>query len=515
MDDGIASGRTIELKGSYTVSGPISQRAVRRSGHLHIHCLGDVEIRVTPGAQPFSVLLACHTATPNHSSISGGRLLIDLAGRCASGLLLRHDGVDGGTVRWGPVEVRQAMNHDADDVNENQAILIHGRYQQVELVATRVSGVDRSNATAGACKGISVSGIVGQVTLRNPVVEHVRCGRASADADGISVFAQPSPAGPYAWRRGRVQILEPVVRDCQGRSIKIQVSDALIDRPWIQRQAIVTIGVPDIDFQIGNGELRDARFDYRRRPDGSSPLHAAFYPISVQQQCTDRPMLARISGGVLRSELPLPRLVYLTVGAAAMDGSTVLEGFRCEPAQPGGPVLAFRRAVLEFSGAQAGRSAGLTDVVVRGVQVALAQAPLLGYTEADEAAGQRVAFQLVDNQNLAAGQGSAPLVGPVSGGPMPRWRRLELHGNRGLADLQSRLRLALDSVVAGSSLRVDLATCRLDPPPPDLPDRGIARLQVWAANSGLPGRWVSVELVGAADHYRARRDALGRWTVDS
>lgn len=433
VDDGIASGRSIELSGSYTVSGPISQRAVRAEGHLHIRCLGDVEIRVAAASRPFSVLLACHTATPNHSSITGGRLLIDLAGRCASGLLLRHDGGDGGTVQWGPVEVRRAMNHDADDVNENQAILIHGRYQQVDLLATHVSGVDRLNAAAGACKGISVSDIVGQVTLRNPFVEQVRCGRASADADGISVFTLASPAGPYAWRRGRVQILDPVVRDCQGRSIKIQASDALIDRPWIQRRVVATIGVPDIDFQIGNGELRDARFDYRRRPDGSNPLHPAFYPISLQQQCTDRTMLARISGGVLRSELPLPRLVFLTVGAAALDGTTVLEGFRCEAAQPGGPVPGFSRAVFEFSGAQAGRSVGMTDIVVRGVQAAMAQAPLLGYTEAGQAAGQRVSLELVDNRNLAPGQGSGPLLAPLSGGAMPAWRRLVLRGNQGLA----------------------------------------------------------------------------------
>lgn len=426
---GIGAGQPIALRGSYTVSGSLSPPAVRSRGALHIYCEGDVLIRVAPDAAPFPVLLTCHTAQPADSTITGGRLTIDLAGRCASGLVLRHDGDDGGSVRWGPVSVRDALNHDRNDINENQGLLIHGRYRDVDLQSPEVVGVNRSNGRGGACKGISISGVVGLVTLRSPVAAQVRCGPGSADADGISVFTALSAAGPYAWRRGQVRIFDASVRDCQGRSIKIQASDARIDRPAISRREVATLDVPDIDFQIGNGDLREPQFDYRRRADGSSALHPAFYPVSMQQQCTDRPMAARITGGVLRTEIALPRLLYITVGAAARDGITEVDGLRCNPGASGEAPPGFRRAFVEFSGGQVGASAGRTAIAVRRVQVALRQAPLIGYTEASSAAAAQVAVALRDNSNLLPT--TAPLLAPVSGPPMPGWRRLDTQGNRG------------------------------------------------------------------------------------
>ena len=66
---------------------------------------------------------------------------------------------------------------------------------------------------------------------------------------------------------------------------------------------------------------------------------------------------------------------------------------------------------------------------MRRVQVALRQAPLIGYTEASSAAAAQVAVALTDNSNLLPT--SAPLLAPVSGPLMPGWRRLDIQGNRG------------------------------------------------------------------------------------
>lgn len=423
FDNCIASGRTAVLAGRYRVSGPIATVGRRATGALHIRCIGDVLIEVQTDAPPFKVLLACHTEQACASSIVGGRLTLALSGRCASGLLLRHDGVDGGTVHWGPVTVRDAVNLAADDRNENQGLMIHGRFRQVDLQAPRVEGVDRRNARGGACKGISISEVAGPVTLQSPYVERVRCGSGDADADGISVFTRLSPDGVYAWRDGEVQILQPVLRDCQGRSLKLQASEVLIDRPRIYRREMATISVPDIDFQVGNGLLRDPLFDYRLRADGGNALHPGLYPISLQQQCTDRPMLAQVVGGLLRSDMVLPRLAMVTIGERAQDNVTVLQGLHAVSSGPASAGL-FARAVVEFSGAQAARAPGDSTLVVKQLRVPAGRAPWLGYTEASEAAGRRVAAIVSDNDNTAPQGARAPATAPLSGPAMPRWRFL-------------------------------------------------------------------------------------------
>ncbi len=423
FDACIASGRTAVLAGRYRVSGPIATAGRRAAGALHIRCIGDVSIEVQADAAPFAVLLACHTERACSSSIVGGRLTLDLAGRCASGLLLRHDGDDGGTVHWGPVTVRDAVNLAQDDRNENQGLMVHGRFRQVDLLAPRVEGVDRRNARGGACKGISISEVAGPVTLQSPYVERVRCGGADVDADGISVFTRMSAGGVYAWRDGEVQILQPVLRDCQGRSLKLQASEVLIDRPRIYRREVATISVPDIDFQLGNGLLRDPLFDYRLRADGSNALHPGLYPISLQQQCTDRPMLAQVLGGVLRSDVALPRLALVTIGSLAQDSVTVLDGLQALAMRSMADGL-FTRAAVEFSGAQAARAPGDTTLVLRQLRAPLGRAPWLGYTEASNAAGRRLAAVVTDNENTAPRGGSSPAAAPVSGPSMPRWRAL-------------------------------------------------------------------------------------------
>jgi hypothetical protein len=511
FDACLPTGRTAVLSGIYNVSGPITG-ASWPVAHLHIRCAGDVVIRVAHSAAPFHTLLACRSAAPNGSSITGGRLTLELARRCANGLMLRHDGAEGGTVQWGPVTVRDALNLDPSDVNENQAILVHGRYQHISLFDTRVSGVDRVNASAGACKGISISNAAGQVTLHAPYVELVRCGGAQADADGISVFAQPSPTGVYAFRSADVQILQPVVRDCQGRSIKLQASESLIDRPRIYRRAVATIGTADIDFQVGNGLLRDASFDYRRMDGGANPLHEAFYPISVQQQSPDRPMHARIVGGVLRAQMPLPRLVYVTVGDAARDSVTTVEGFElmADEALASGH---FTRAAIEFSAAQAARAAGSTTLCVRALRGRMSGAPLLGYTDVASAHGASLQVELVGNTNTgAAASAACELVGPVSGPRMPRWRSFVVRDNVGISDLQSGLMFDVDTLAAGTAFHCDLSSCRIGNGPPGLPATGIALVQVVGQGVAPLGRAVRIS-VGGPSFYAAERDVTGQWRL--
>jgi hypothetical protein len=414
--------------GRYRVSGPLANPASLPAGALHIQCQGDVQIELDPATAPFATLLSCHTAAANSSSINAapgtaGRLNLLLNGRCANGIYLRHGGGDGGQVQWARMRVSGAYNHDATSTAENQALLVFGRYTRVQCSQIEVDGVDRANAQRGACKGLSISEINGPVDIEDLRVRRVLCTGGTADADGLSVFGH-APNGVYASRGGVVRVRRLWVEDCQGRSVKMQTQDVLLQDVTIRRQHVVSINTADIDFQVGGGQVQGLLLEYRRH-EGVSPLGAGFYPVSFQQQCTDAPNRALLSGVRLSTEVPVPRLVYLTVGARAMDGELRVQDVDLQPlgTLPGPLVL---RAVVELNAAQVAASAGLTHVQVQGLRGALGRSPVVGYTNSPDVAAPRLSVHVSGVRNHGE---AAPALGSVSGRSITSLRQATVQDN--------------------------------------------------------------------------------------
>lgn len=388
--------------GNYRVSGALANPAFIPSGGLHIECQGDVVIEVDAAAPAFHTLLGCHTRDVNSSSIRGGRLTLKLNQRCANGIYRRHAGGDGCAVDWADVSVLNARNNAAATTAENQALLIYGRYVRVDCSRIVVDGVDRANPAAGACKGLSISEINGPVTLDTLELRRVLCTGGVGDADGLAVFGH-APGGVYGGRGGTVRMRHVVAEDCQGRSIKLQTQDVIIEDLTILRQHVTSIATADIDFQVGGGEVRRLLLIYRKSGN-TSPLAPGFYPVSFQQQCTDRPNRARLSDVQLRSEVELPRLLYLSVGAAAQDGQLQVQRIELQPMGPlaGRDEGMFTRAMIELEAMQVAASAGRTNIAVAGVRGNLGGAPIVGYTGYRSAVADKLAVDVSKVQNVGA-----------------------------------------------------------------------------------------------------------------
>ena len=465
--------RAVLPSGTYLVSGPISNAATIAAGGLQIECIGDVTINVAPAAATFTTLLSCQTTAINSSVIKGGRLTIDLSNRCANAIYLRHYGVDGGSVNWSPITVLNAKENAAT-TNENQALFIYGRYTSVVLSQPTVTGVTRVTA-GGACKGISINDIVGEVRVVGPRISGVLTGGGTADADALSIFGYQLN-GVYGRRAGRAVVEGGVYTDNQGRSIKLQVSEALIDRPEIRRKMVVSISTADIDVQIGGSvEIRSPVFDYQKNA-GVSPLDAGFYPISLQQQCTDSPNDLVVSNPLLRTEVAMPRLVYLTIGASAAIGRVQVEGTRVQAlgALAGS---AFSRTLLEFHAGQVAASSNLTHISVRGTRADLSGVPVLGNTDFGASVAAKLSVDVVGNENTGAVAALTRTLGTISGGAIPALLRFMYRDNPGINDFIALTSFDYAVLPVGCRFHYNAATVTASNGPP-LGGVGIAFVEV-------------------------------------
>lgn len=448
----IPRGLRVVLQGNYLVDGPISNPANIASGALHIECVGDVTITVDSGAAAFETLLSCYTTAINSSTISGGRLTLNLSNKAATGILVRHAGGDGGTVNWGPVTVNSAKKI-AVDTNENAGVIVYGRYTSVTLAGTIIDGVDRT-AAGGACKGISISDVVGHVDIVAPQVSRVLCTGATADADGIAVFGREL-SGVYGTRGGALAIYNPIITDCQGRSIKTQISQSVIYQPVINRQNVVAFSTSDIDHQVGGvHDIVGISFTYRKN-GGTSPVPSTFIPVSLQHQCTDRTGRMRVVGGVLRTESAVERLCYVTVGAGALAGEVEIADVEVQALA--GLSAPISRAVTEVDAGQVQASVGGLHMSVRGLRGDFSAAPLLGYTGASAANTSKLSFDIRDNENTGADSSASLVFANLSGTVITQVGGFRLAGNAGFGDFLGAWNFDYLALKAGCTFTYDRA----------------------------------------------------------
>ena len=478
LDACIPSGlEAVIPAGTYLVSGPISNPATIAAGSLHLRCVGDVTINVSGSATAFTSLLSCYTTAINSSTIKGGRLTLNLNNKVSNGIYLRHAGGDGGAVDWRGVVVLSAKENDAGSTAENQGLLIYGRYKSVMLDGIEVDGVTRTNA-AGACKGISISEIVGQVRIVSPTVSRVLTGGGSADADGIAVFGRQLN-GVYGRRAGRVDILGAVFQDCQGRSIKLQVSDALIDRPVMEHQAVVTVAGADIDAQVGGSiVVRSPIFTYRLS-GATSPIGTGFYPVSLQQQCTDTPNDMQVIDPMVRTEVTMTRFAFITVGSGAAAGFNAVSGLQVQPlgALSG---CAFTRAAVEFDATQVAASSNATHIAMRGTRANLSGVPLIGHTGFTTGVtnvSAKLSIDAVGNENTGAVNTATNVLGVISGNAISSLLRFMLRDNAGLNDFLSITSFDYRTLPVGCRFHYDASTVTASNGP-SLGGAGIALVEV-------------------------------------
>jgi hypothetical protein len=458
FDYAIPLGIPVELEGTYLVSGPIQPYATRTSGSVHIVCKGHVVINVSGSATAFRDLFYHETSAANNCSIIGGSLSIDCNNKAASGITFRHTAASqAGVVNIScPVEVLNCYNNDAAATYENQAIAVIGDYETVVMEQPRVVDVSRASVN-GACKGIGVSGFSGNVTINQPYVKDVLTGAGVDDADGIAVFGKVL-GGTYAARGGIANINEPVFVDCQGRSFKSQCSDTTVFRPRVFRKDVVSIAQGhDFDFQTGGQSLLIEPYYEYRLNGATSPLGASFTSVAFQQLADDKQNVGRSIGGVLKTEVLVPRYSLGIFQPTALASYAEIDGLVIMPI---GALTtkAIDRAILEFQGDTVGAKSTKTSFVISNCRGPIGTYAI-GYTSYDGSTlTSKLSFEITDNNNTL----STPTIaafGNLSGTAITAVEKFILRNNYGFRSiLPSGWTFNFNSLAAGNSFTVDIAT---------------------------------------------------------
>lgn len=498
----LAQKRPIKLRGAYTVSGPITpggtgaEAATGAAGDLHIECDGDVTITVSGGASPFQRLMTNYTTGVNSCTIKGGRLTLDLANRAACGLYLRHSaGVVGGTVDLGPLTVLNVYEATPSLGMEMAGVQIFGRYQSINLDRPHIDGVDRT--TAGfACKGISISDASGPVTINSPYVARVKCTPAASDADGISVFGYASN-GTYGWRGGMVQINNPTIVDCQGRSIKAQASDVVVYRPRVYRQNVVSISTAEFDFQVGGDvAVLHPYLEYRKN-GATSPLAANFYPLSFQARNKDRANRFVWKGGTLRSEVAIITFGLFQSASDATETEITVDGLECQGLAGLGAM--FSTCFVNPYVDQIQTAATKYHIDVRNVRGNVSGVPWIGTSGATSATAANFSWSLVGNENTGALSSATKPITTIGGLTVNSFGSFLVRDNIKTSDYMGTLVFDYQTLPVGSRFTYDTATSTATNKPAAMGAVGAAFVEVLGQFTGAAGyRSVRVTLGNAS-----------------
>jgi hypothetical protein len=448
----------VELEGTYLVNGPIQPYASRASGSAHIICKGNVVINVSGGSTAFRDLFYLETTSSNNCSITGGSLSVDCNSKAASGITFRHTAASqSGVVNIScPVEVLNCYNNDAAATYENQGIAVIGDYETVVMEQPRVVNVSRASVN-GACKGISVSGFTGNVTINQPYTANILTGAGTVDADGVAVFGK-SLGGTYAARGGIANINEPVFVDCQGRSFKSQCSDTTVFRPRVFRKDVVSITQGhDFDFQTGGQSLLIEPYYEYRLNGATSPLGASFASVAFQQLADDKQNVGRSIGGVLKTEVLVPRYSLAIFQPTALASYAEIDGLVIIPIGAL-TTTAIGRAILEFEGDAVGAKSTKTSFVISNCRGPIGTY-LIGYTDYDSSAlTSKLSFEITDNNNTLSTPTTAAFAG-LAGTTITAVEKFVLRNNYGFRSfLPLNWVFNFNNLASGNSFTVDIAT---------------------------------------------------------
>jgi hypothetical protein len=454
----------VQLDGTYLVSGPIQPYALRATGAAHIVCKGNVAINVSSGATAFRDLFYLETTASNNCSITGGSLSIDCNNKAASGITFRHNAASqSGTVSITcPVEITNCYN-DTGAVFENQAILVYGDYETVVINQPKIVGVSR-NVASGACKGIGVSAFTGAVTINQPYVANVLVGAGTVDADGIATFGKATGT-TYNARAGIVNINEPVFVDCQGRSFKSQCSDTTVYRPRVFRKDVVSIlQSADFDFQFGGQSLLVEPYYEYRLNGATSPLGSSFSAVVFQQTLDDKQNVGKSIGGVLRTEVLVPRYCAAIHQSTALASYTEVSSLVIEPVGAL-TTTAISRAIIEFDASTVETKTAKTSLVVRGCRGPIGSYAIAYTSYGSSALTSKLTFEATDNYNTIA----TPIYRPfanLSGAVIVAVEKFVLRNNYGFTSLMpSGWTFDFNNIAPGNFFTVDIATVSATNPP--------------------------------------------------
>lgn len=463
FDYAIPLGITVELEGTYLVSGTLQPYAARVSGAVHIRCKGLVTINVSSGSTAFKDLLYFETTGgANTCSISGGAMVVNGNNKCGRGFgFANTSSVQGGSVNiQTPITFTNLMENDVAETRVNYAIQVFGFYDKIRVAHPKLVGLARVNA-AGVCQGITMSNITGDVTIDRPHIESVST-PGSTDADGIAVLGYH--ATTYTETSGSATINEGIFVDCQGRAIKSQMSETVVVRPKIKRKMLVGIlNGADVDFQYGNGILIEPDFEYRLN-GATSPLGASHACVIFQQMLTDAVMRGKSIGGSLRTEVAVTRYALITQQSTSQYSETEVDDLKIIPI---GAIATkcINNAIAETDMGVVQAKTAKTKISVRNCSGQIGCYPV-GYTNASSAsAAGKFDVEVCDNRNTLGNSGLYTLR-QLSGTQVTQVDKFKFRNNENFSDLMfGGWVFDFANLVPGCTFSVDLTSVTATNPP--------------------------------------------------
>lgn len=356
--------------GKYLVSGSISEESEIADGELHLICEGNVEIIVDKNKSFLgtSLLPFFHTNITN-STIKGGILNIDLNNKCPVGIAIYAFGRNrkgnygnfGGELLWTtPITVKNA--YAGPHTNGTAAgIQISGIFKQILIDSPTVENISRyekfpyqtpPNKPIDETKGISITNIKGNVIINSPTIRNISTPN-NRDADGIAVFGYKKNYNinneNYS-TLGSCTINNAKIYDAQGRGMKFQCSDVIVNTPYFLRQNLISITQGhDIDFQWGNGQVFNSVHEYRLK-NGTSPIKSvdAFTSIVFQNKLKKTKMLSIVHNAALKTEVQIARFILALTAKNANSWDLKIDSVKIVPLEPIS-ITPIKRSIVEFN----------------------------------------------------------------------------------------------------------------------------------------------------------------------
>jgi hypothetical protein len=352
FDYAIANKLPIELKGNYTVNGPIATASTLADCALDLRFNGDVRIVVDSGSTPFDYLLSAFStaATVHNIGQTGGTLEIYCNDKVARAVTLVSD--DGGTTMAGACLVRGVRLFDVKAVAATgtaaYGLTIEGPYAITRVDDFRVDGVSRHadlDAT-GDCKGLRIFGALGPITISNSSFSNVL--NATQDADGAYVSGITDAGSPVV---PLVRFQNCEFEDCQGRSIKTQVRHTDVDGVVFKRQmVVVNSDGMEVDSQYGSMRVENWTANYRKN-GSTAPFSTSFRPFFIQALYNDAPKYSRIGPGELSTDAAMGGLAFVKAGANSPNHEVIIDGAVIRAAGALS-TTALTRGLVEFSASE-------------------------------------------------------------------------------------------------------------------------------------------------------------------
>lgn len=328
----LADSKILYLSGSFTVTGELLPLATWTTGNsLKVYGLGETTITASAAGAAFEAIIVLETDGVNVIEIDNIKVIGN--DKIRTGFWFRHYAASGGYVRMYGCEISGCLNSTANE--ENAGIVILGKYQSIKLSAKITNCRNTSTETGSAVAGITVAGYTGSCEIDCDISNITTS--LTRDADGLKIFGDTTITdGNY---RPQICVVTGKVKNCTGRLIKIQTSEATVrDMLLEQTTANFAQGV-GVSLQWGGGLIENCVFKL------GTLLEEGYTPIYIDNHIEDQKTKAVIRNVRLQCEESIPRIVVVSESVDTLDSEYLIEGITAEIASGG----VCTRSVLEWN----------------------------------------------------------------------------------------------------------------------------------------------------------------------